>query len=484
MLLSEHSWARPGVWPLTVRVPLIVALLLIFVAAIASERVLSRFSSIQDENLRGVASVYLDSVSLALEPFILRQDIWGTFDTVDRARNAAGDLPVLALVATDANNQIIAANDPLRFPTGTTAPSDLIAAPVVRDLSLRYPETTVWTQEDVVYQGQLIGHVMTEIDVGGYLAQRRNALWSLIVGNTLATVFLAGAGYLLIRRMMRHVHVLSQFMGGHDGAGLEEIPASAFPAQRTEFAILFDRYNRLVRAEEERHEIAQRLSDQAQLVSLGRLSSTLAHEINNPLGGLLNAVDTLRKYPDRQDVVEASVELLFRGLNNLRDVSKATLDFARSGARDHALSSVDFDDLRLLIEPELARLNQTFAMKLSVDDAALRWLSSTKVRQIVLNLLLNGSAAAGEGGAIGLELTNEGETLRIDVSDTGPGLPETARLRLTVGPAPTGSAGVGLRSVREITQSLAGHISVADAPGGGTIITVRLPFRPQNGRPA
>ena len=66
-------------------------------AAIASERVLSRFSSIQDENLRGVASVYLDSVSLALEPFILRQDIWGTFDTVDRARNAAGDLPVLGL---------------------------------------------------------------------------------------------------------------------------------------------------------------------------------------------------------------------------------------------------------------------------------------------------------------------------------------------------------------------------------------------------
>ena len=315
MRQSEHHWARPQSWPLTLRVPLIAALLLIFVAAIASERVLSRFSSIQDENLRGVASVYLDSVSLALEPFILRQDIWGTFDTLDRARKAAGDLPVLALVATDNSNQIIAADDPMRFPTGTSVPSALIAAPGIEDLSLKYSETTVWTQREVVYQGQLIGNVMTEIDVDNYLAQRRDALWSLIVGNTLATMFLAGAGYLLISRMMRHVHVLSQFMGGHEGAGLEEIPHSAFPAKRTEFANLFDRYNKLVRAEEERREIAHRLSDQAQLVSLGRLSSTLAHEINNPLGGLLNAVDTLRKFKDRPDVVETSAELLHRGLN-------------------------------------------------------------------------------------------------------------------------------------------------------------------------
>ena len=478
MRQSEYHWARPQSWPLTVRVPLIAALLLIFVAAIASERVLSRFSSIQDENLRSVASVYLDSVSLALEPFILRQDIWGTFDTVDRARNAAGDLPVLALVATDNSNQIIAADDPVRFPTGTMAPSDLTAAPDIKDLSLKYTETTVWTQKDVVYQGQLIGHVVTEIDVDNYLAQRRNALWSLIIGNTLATMLLAGAGYLLISRMMRQVQVLSQFMGSYEGEGLEEIPPSAFPAKRTEFATLFDRYNKLVRAEEERRDIAQRLSDQAQLVSLGRLSSTLAHEINNPLGGMLNAVDTLRKFKNRPDVVETSAELLHRGLNNLRDVSRATLDFGRSSGQDHALSIVDFDDLRLLIEPELVRLNQTLDMKLTIKDDALRGLPSAKVRQIILNLLLNGSAAAGAGGAIGLEITDEGDTLKIDVNDSGPGLSETARLRLTVGTTSPGGAGVGLRSVREITQNLGGFISVADGSEGGAKITVRLPLWP------
>lgn len=481
MQQSEYHWARPQSWPLTVRVPLIAALLLIFVAVIASERVLSRFSSIQDENLRGVASVYLDSVSIALEPFILRQDIWGTFDTVDRARNAAGDLPVLALVATDSDDQIIAADDPVRFPTGTMAPSDLTAAPGIRDLSLKYTETTVWTQKNVVYQGQLIGHVVTEIDVDNYLAQRRDALWSLIIGNALATILLTGAGCFLISRMMRQVQVLSQFMGSHEGDGLEEIPYSAFPAKRTEFATLFERYNQLVRAEGERRDIAQRLSDQAQLVSLGRLSSTLAHEINNPLGGLLNAVDTLQKFKDRPDVVEASTELLYRGLNNLRDVSKATLDFGRSNVRDHPLSKVDIDDLRLLIEPELARKKQTLDLTIGVNDETLRVLPGAQVQQIILNLLLNGSAAAGEGGMIGLNVTNERETLRIDVSDSGPGFSESARHRLTIGSTSRNGAGVGLRSVREITQGLGGSIEVADLPEHGAKITIRFPLQPKGG---
>ncbi len=476
MQQAENHWARPLSWPLTVRVPLIAALLLIFVAAIASERVLNRFASIQDDNLRGVASVYLDSVSLALEPFILKQDIWGTFDTVDRARNAAGDLPVLALVATDQSYQVIAADDPLRFPTGAIAPAELVSAPDIGHLSLSYSETTVWTQKEVVYQGQLIGHVMTEIDVDNYLSERRDALWSLIIGNTLATILLAGAGYFLISRMMRRLHILSQFMGGHEGAGLEEIPSAVFPAKRTEFASLFGRYNELVRAEQERREIAQRLSDQAQFVSLGRLSSTLAHEINNPLGGLLNAVDTLRKFKDRPEVVETSADLLYRGLSNLRDVSKATLDFARSDRQSQTLSRIDFDDLQLLIEPELDRRNQTLDMKLSVDDGDLKGLPSAKVRQIILNLLLNGSAAAGEGGLIGLEVTKENGNLRVDVSDSGPGLPETARLRLTVGPASGDGSGVGLRSVREITRSLGGTIVVAENAEGGTRISLSLPI--------
>lgn len=195
----------------------------------------------------------------------------------------------------------------------------------------------------------------------------------------------------------------------------------------------------------------------------------------------MNAVDTLRKFKDRPDVVEASTELLYRGLNNLRDVSKATLDFGRSNVQDHPLSKVDLDDLRLLIEPELARKNQSFDLKIGVDDETLRVLPGAKVQQIILNLLLNGSAAAGEGGVIGLNVTSEEETLRIDVSDSGPGLSDSERHRLTVGSTSRNGAGVGLRSVREITQSLGGVIEVADLLERGAKITVRFSLQPKGG---
>jgi signal transduction histidine kinase len=234
---------------------------------------------------------------------------------------------------------IIAADDPMRFPTGTLAPAGLTTAPDIHHLSPKRTETTVWTQKDAVYQGQRVGQVVAEVNVGHCVAQRRDALWSLSLSNTLMTILLVGARYLLIRRMMRQVRVLSQVIGSHARAGLEEIPASAFASKNNEFAALFARYYSLVRAEKERRDIARRLADEARLVSLGRLSATLAHEINNPLTGLLNAVDTLRTFQHQSDVVEASAEILHRGLNNLRDVSRATLEVGRPAGQDKALSA-------------------------------------------------------------------------------------------------------------------------------------------------
>ncbi len=82
---------------------------------------------------------------------------------------------------------------------------------------------------------------------------------------------------------------------------------------------------------------------------LGRLSSLLAHEINNPLGGLLNATDTIRSYADRPEVVKQSAELLDRGPHHLRDVARAMLGQYWLDRRGMPLSAEDFADLRLLV---------------------------------------------------------------------------------------------------------------------------------------
>src|SRR5690606_5363424 len=106
----------------------------------------------------------------------------------------------------------------------------------------------------------------------------------------------------------------------------------------------------------------------------GRLSSSLAHEINNPLGGLLNATDTIRRYADRPQVVRQSADLLERGLRHLRDVVRATLDENRIDHGGARLGRRDFEDLRLLIEPEVARQGQSLDWRVeAMPDQLSRW---------------------------------------------------------------------------------------------------------------
>ena len=70
-------------------VPLIVALLMVVISAAISERVLNRLSRTQESFLNGLAETYLDGLSSALVPAVLREDVWEVFDTLDRPRPLA-----------------------------------------------------------------------------------------------------------------------------------------------------------------------------------------------------------------------------------------------------------------------------------------------------------------------------------------------------------------------------------------------------------
>ena len=71
----------------------------------------------------------------------------------------------------------------------------------------------------------------------------------------------------------------------------------------------------MARALNEHEELASRLANQEKYAVLGKLASGMAHEVNNPLGGLFNALDTLRRHGDDAKVREATLNLLERGLD-------------------------------------------------------------------------------------------------------------------------------------------------------------------------
>lgn len=144
----------------------------------------------------------------------------------------------------------------------------------------------------------------------------------------------------------------------------------------------------------------------------------------------MNAADTIRAYPDRPAVVRDAADLLDRGLRHLRDVARATLEQNRFDRKGQPLATADFEDLKLLFAPETARLGQRLDWQTPAEGADLAWLPAAPVRQIVLNLCLNAAAAAGQGGAVGLEVVAAPEVLTLSVCDDGPGMSAEALRRL------------------------------------------------------
>ena len=84
----------------------------------------------------------------------------------------------------------------------------------------------------------------------------------------------------------------------------------------------------------------------------------MAHEINNPLGGLFNALDTLKTHGETPGVRDTSISLIERGLAGIRDVVEAALATYRPERSQRLLTAEDFDDVRLLLKPELRRRRQ------------------------------------------------------------------------------------------------------------------------------
>ncbi len=459
--------------PVTLRVPLITAALMIVLGLVASQSVLGALDRVQDARMSETARLHVEGLSVALGPSVLRQDVWEVYDILDRARQASDGQRLLLTVVADERGLVLAATDPRRAPVGVDAAAfgdGAVAPEAVRMTG----DPVLRVSAPLQYQGRTVGGIVTELDVTDLLAERRQMTLWLLLGNAMATALLAFGGWLAVAHILRPVGALAQAMDASGGAP-RPIPTAEIPHGDPGLARLIETYNQMTTAVEERAEAERRLADRERFVSLGRLSSALAHEVNNPLGGLLNTADTIRTYADRPDVVRQSAELMQRGLAHLRDVTRAMLDQNRLDRAGQVLRPEDFEDLRLLFEPEAHRRNLALAWEVQAGAAALASQPAAPVRQVALNLLLNAAAAAGPNGQVGLRVSNDMERLCILVSNTGSAMSEADLRRLLAsGPLPPGG-GVGLRLVHDIVSELGGTLH-HDRADGRTMIRVALPM--------
>ena len=413
--------ARVANWPLAWKAPLLAAGLLIGVAFVISHIVLNRLESDQENNLRHLTSAYLDGLSTAVLRSAIHADVWETFDALDRARDRYAGLKVRFAIVALPNGSVLAASDPLKFPVQSLVPADVERRfPAQDGLIIDTTAGSAWLARSLREEGYSVGRILTEIDISELLRVRRQVLLTLVGVNVCLALGFAMIGSFALRRMLKPLSVLSGYVERVRAGRADPIPELKRRHISREFDLLFDRFNAMAHALNEREELASHLADQEKYAVLGKLASGMAHEVNNPLGGLFNAVDTLRRHGNDEEVREATLNLLERGLTHIRNVVRSSLVTYRRGAADNSLRPLDVDDLRLLIEPEASRKRLQISWVNDLHGASAVTVES--VRQVTLNLLINACAATPVGGIVYLRARATDSEVTIDVGDQGPGL--------------------------------------------------------------
>jgi signal transduction histidine kinase len=261
---------------------------------------------------------------------------------------------------------------------------------------------------------------------------------------------------------------------------------------------LFDNYNRLVtrlqeledehrsRAESLEKEVraasetllAQQrsLTHAERLAAVGEMAAGLAHELRNPIAGVQMALANLRRDLDdpqlasRLELAIAELERLTRLLNHQLSASRHVPEPSR---RLHLRTLVD--DLLALLRYQVPAHIRLAAR---VDDAIRCRLPRDRVRQALLNLVLNSVQAMGdEAGHVRVDAHREGERVVLVVTDDGPGFPPEL---VKAGSPPfvthrNGGTGLGLAMVRRLAMDLGGQLSLENLDPRGARVRLELP---------
>jgi len=222
----------------------------------------------------------------------------------------------------------------------------------------------------------------------------------------------------------------------------------------------------------------------AKIASLGRLSAGVAHEINNPLAGILIFAELLHRDMEEQAPGRQNVDEIITQTLRCQQIVNRLLEFSRQSLGEKRLFNVNETITRCveLIGHQAAFHNIEIFLDLDQDLPQIIG-DPGQIQQVCTNLLINAADAMQNHGRITIasrpDMLQEGIVLTF--TDTGPGIPSTLREKIfdpffTTKPPGKGT-GLGLSIVYGVIQRHGGSVEVGSPPGGGATFTIRLPFR-------
>lgn len=328
------------------------------------------------------------------------------------------------------------------------------------------------------------------------LAEMHQAFLSIAFGAALVSLLLAAFG---ARRLTRPIQQLTEGARAITRGELEtRIPIRGDAGGADELTVLAGAFNemagslnssreeltrrneQLINANEELHRIYERLTRAERLAAVGQVAAGVSHEIDNPVGIILGYAQLLLEdmAPDdfRRDDVQAIIDECLR----CKRITGGLLGLSRTGARQW--EPVDLSELIegtwASLQPQKLFRQIEFSMQLD-DDVPRLIGDADRLRQVLVNLLLNGVQALNEQGQIQIKLKAFSSGAEILVDDDGPGISIAQRETIFDPFFSTKEkgkgTGLGLAICRKLIEEHGGSIEALDSPLGGARIRIYLP---------
>ncbi|MEW6777561.1 MAG: ATP-binding protein [Bdellovibrionota bacterium] len=223
----------------------------------------------------------------------------------------------------------------------------------------------------------------------------------------------------------------------------------------------------------------EELADRERLASLGEMAAGLAHEIRNPLGSIKGAVQYLEDEPGLSEKSREFFGIIVEETNRLSQVVSDFLDYSRK-----PVLKIRPLDLGALAEKTLRQLElgagdpRLKIVTLLAADLPPAQADPDRIKQVVINLLQNAVAVLPEGGDIRVSTGQDGDSVWIEVADSGPGMDKDTMEKIFTPFFTTREDGVGLGLAisHRIVESHGGSIEVRSSRGAGTAFRVKLPI--------
>jgi two-component system NtrC family sensor kinase len=238
-----------------------------------------------------------------------------------------------------------------------------------------------------------------------------------------------------------------------------------------------------LRMKEELQKTQLQLLQSEKMASLGKLAAGVAHQLNNPLGGITLFAKLILEEYELEDGAKEDLNRILRDANRCRDTVKELLEFTRQTR--HLMRPHDINQAlaRTLFLIESQTLFHNIGIVKEMDTSLPLVLSDIQqLYHLFMNIILNAAQAMEGKGTLTIKsfLLPDGSKVCIEISDTGPGisqdnLPHIFEPFFTTKEEGKGT-GLGLSLAYQIVQNHGGHIRAESVPGKGTTFSIELPI--------